>query len=174
MNDIKSKTVSELILSELIPFTKGSMMNTPEDDLDPEDAAAAYRLIDYVEKLCKARKDRLKPVLHQYAEDTGKATEKGGFISTTSAGFKVTREKRVANEPEAEGIKVLLKDAGLPITEAFTEIKVLQMDASKVNFLIESGKIDKADVTKLKKVTWAMKVVEPKEAKPLLANAKPE
>jgi hypothetical protein len=169
---MSKQSVSDLILSELIPFTKGSLMATDEDELSPADAAAAYRLVDAVEKMCKARKDKLKPRLHQFAEEAGTPTEKGGFVLLTENGFKVTREKRVAADPSAEGIKNMLKDAGLETSEAFTTIKVLQLDASKVKFLVESGKFNEDEVEALKNVTFAMKVVEPKEAKPLIAKAK--
>lgn len=168
----EKQSVSELILGEMIPFTKGSLMAIDEDDLSAEEAAVAYRLVDAVEKMCKARKDALKPRLHQFAEDGGVLTEKGGHILTVENGFKVTREKRVSSTPDAEGIKNMLKDAGLKTEEAFTVIKVHQLDVSKVKFLVESGKFNEDEVKALHNVSFAMKVVEPKETKKLLTSAK--
>jgi len=169
---MSEKNVSELILTELIPFTKGSCMAIDEDDLSAEDAAVAYRLVDAVEKLCKARKDKLKPRLHQFAETDGKLTEKGGHVLKLANGFETQREKRTSSDPDPNGIKNMLKDAGLGVDDAFTTIKVLQLDASKVKFLVESGKFNEDEVKALHNVTYALKVIEPKETKKLILGAK--
>jgi len=168
----ENKSVSDLLLTEVVPFTKGTLMTMVVSEDNMDDAALAYRIIDWVEKLCVARKEALKPSLHAFAEKNGEKLPNGGYAVKAGNGFLVTRERREASDPDPEGVKDLLKAVGIQLEEAFTTIKVLQLDASKVNFLVESGKLDGAAVQKLKKVSYALKVSEPKEAQPLLKSAK--
>jgi len=168
-------TFKSIISNVVKPFTSNPIVVEPTENLSPSDAVAAFKALDFVEKQIDARKKALRTLLLGWVENRDvnevKLTKTGSQIATL-AGFSVTREKRRANEPTADGIKELLIKAELSLSEAFDEIKVLQLNPSKLSFLVETGKIAKKDVEALHAITWALKVREPKDAKELLDSAK--
>lgn len=161
----------EIVESEVQPFTKGSAMSHPKDDMTINNMVLAYKLVDFVEKEAAERKKVLRKQILSYAEVEGEPTEKGGS-SVQVNGFKVVRERRRAADPNPEGIKELLEKNGIDVEEAFDAVKVLQLSPTKIKYLIESGKLDKEKVEALHAITFALRVFEPKELKPLLAESK--
>jgi hypothetical protein len=119
--------------------------------------AVLYKVLDTVEKKAKERKSTLRAQLLEWATVHGELTPKGHRIGKAE-GHKIQNEHRQATEPNAEGIKDLLKDKGVDIMDAFDEVKTLSMNPSKVKHLVEIGVLEQAEVDELRSVTHALKV----------------
>jgi len=160
-------------LAQLKTLAESRAFSASPATLSAEQAATAYTLFDALEKFAKARKAQLRVLLLAFAESNGTATEKGGQECNVGSG-RVVRERRRSTAPDPEGIKKLLTDAQLPVTEAFEEIKVLELSPSKVKYLIETGKLDGANVEALHAITWALRVFPNKTLKEGLAFLNPK
>lgn len=166
-------TKHQALQTEVAPFTRGSMMSTPLDEMSIADQVRAYKAVDFVEKQAKERKSPLRASLLAHVEAHGAKAEKSLNEYVVIDGFRVTREHRRESAPNAETLKTLLEEHGIPLEEAFDTVKVLQASPSKIKYLVDSGKITAKEAESLHGVTHALKVTEPKEMKPLLAECKP-
>ncbi len=75
-------------------------------------------------------------------------------------GTSMQAQKKVASTPDLEGLKALLSAKDIPLEEGFNVEKVYTFNPSKIQFLIDSGKLLKTDVDALRKVTFSM-IVKP-------------
>jgi len=137
------------------------------DSFSDEQAATAWATIDLLEKVVKERKEALRQALLKRAQDSGEKNENGSHeakMGTTT----VISEKRQANLPDEEVVKAALKKAGLEYEDGFTAQMVWTMDPSKVEFLVQGGKLPAEEIEKIeasKKVTYALKVKPDKAVK---------
>lgn len=142
---------------ECAPFLGGEAMNTEIDDFEVEDLAAAFVYLDYAEKEAKKRKEAMRERLLKEADKRGSVTEKGGSILFTDAA-KVIKERRVAKLPPDSTLLALLQTKGLDPMTVFTTVKTQQIDPSKLELAIDTGKLDFDEVNQLRKVSYALKV----------------
>jgi hypothetical protein len=71
-------------------------------------------------------------------------------------GTKLGKRKNVGTKPDEEGLKQLLRSKGISLTEGFDEVTVYSYNPSKVDFLVESGKLTRSEVDALRKVTYTI------------------
>jgi hypothetical protein len=162
---------SQVIESAVKPLTQGEVVATPIEKMSPADLVLAFRVLDFIEKQVKTRKAALRDALLGYADTFGVEDKKGSKHAQLD-GSKITKEKRISTDPNADGLKTLLTAAQLGLSEAFDEVKTLQVNPSKVAFLVETGKLKDSEVAALHAVTWALKVAESKALKETFASAK--
>lgn len=166
------ESITNLVESVIKPVTKGEVSTKPVEELSATEAVVAFKVLDFIEKEIEPRKKALRAMLLGWVETHATKTTKTGSQVADLGGFSLTREKRRASEPEAEGLKKLLAEGGLKLEDAFDEVKVLQLNPSKLAFLVETGKLKIDAVEALHAIQWALKVREPKSVKEVLTSAK--
>jgi len=169
MSDIADEKTNQLaVLSEL---NIEKVFTDPIDSFTDEQAATAWAMIDLLEKVVEERKKNLRESLLVRAKKAGKEKENGSF-EATMGGVTVINEKRQGKLPDEEVVKACLKEAGLEYEDAFTAQMVWTMDPSKVDFLVQGGKLPAEKIEASKKVTSALKVKPDKAIKAQLDNVK--
>ncbi len=164
---MNAKTV---IAKEVAPLTKGRVSQAPPTDMPLADLTVAYAILNHLEKVVAKRKEALKPHLISAAEIHGAKTEKGGN-ELVVGDEKVIREKRTSSEPDHDKLKALLSTAEIGLFDCFEEVKTLQLNPSKLAYLVEIGKLKAEQVEALRAFTFALKVEPGKELKELLLEA---
>lgn len=144
------------------PLLSSAALRSPLDELSLLQQIEAYRVLDEVEKKAKKRKEAIRDKLLAATEKSGTVTDKGGQ-ELLVGGNRVLREKREATQPDDEGVVALMNAATIPLVEAFDEVKTFKLNPSKLEFLVKTGRIKAADVSKLHKVSWALRVQASKE-----------
>lgn len=135
----------------------------PENEgLSFQEKVSLWKVCDRLEDAIKGRKESLRIALLEWAEKNGHPTDKGGSVYTDET-FTITREKREGKMPEDKPFRALLKEKGIPLTEAYDEVKELTYSPSKVKYLIDTGKLTEVEVNNLKKVSFALKVEAPED-----------
>jgi hypothetical protein len=169
MSDMADDKTNQLaVLSEL---NIEKVFTDPIDTFTDEQAATAWAMIDLLEKVVEERKKNLRESLLARAEKAGKKKENGSF-EAAMGGVTVINERRQAKLPDEEVVKACLKEAGLEYEDAFTAQMVWTMDPSKVEFLVQGGKLPAEKIEASKKVTSALKVKPDKAIKAQLDNVK--
>lgn len=136
---------------------------TPETEgLTFQEKVSLWKALDRLADAIEARKEALRLSLLEWAQNNGHPTEKGGSVYTDET-FTVTREKRAGKKPEDKPFRALLKKKGIAITDAFDETKSLVYSPSKVQYLIDTGKLTQDEVDNLIKVSFALKVEAPED-----------
>lgn len=118
-----------------------------------------WRLLGAVEDEVGGVRGKLREQLLAYVASEGREDERGS-ATVVVEGTTVKREARRASEPDAKGVKELLARRDIPVSRAFDEVKVLQLNATKLQHLIDTGKVTAEEVEALRRVTYALKVKE--------------
>jgi hypothetical protein len=138
-----------------------SFPNDPAQIAAMEDQPFTFRL-----GLLHRAKKLVEDLYNLYRDSALKrAAEKGspnksGNPTLVVDGTSMQRQEKVASIPDLEGLKALLSSKDIPLEEGFNVEKVYTFNPSKIQFLIDSGKILKTDVDALRKVTYSM-IVKP-------------
>lgn len=163
----------QIIESEYLPFIRGTMLQGDLAGLSLADIVQAFvTLKDALEGLPKERLGELRAYLLKHAESFGEDNGKGGQRLSVE-GSTVTREKRTAKTLDTDTVLNLAADHGLQPTDVCDEVttKSLVVNPSKLDFLVQTGKLDKAAVEGLYTVSWALKVVGSEELTGALCEA---
>jgi hypothetical protein len=136
-----------------------------------EQAANSWTMIDLLEKIIKTRKESLRATLLERAEKSGTKKENGSF-EATMGNINVINERRQEKLPDENVVKQLLKEANLEFTDAFNEDISWVMNPSKVEFLVQCGKLPADKIEASKKVTSALKMKPNEELKKQLDTVK--
>jgi hypothetical protein len=165
----------QIVDSEYTPFIRGTMLQSGLAELSLADIVQAYvTLKDVLEGLPKERLGELRSYLLKHAESFGEDNGKGGQRLSVE-GSTVTRERRVSNRRslDTDTALNLAADKGLQPTDVCDEVvtKSLVVNPSKLDFLVQTGKLDKAAVEALYSVSWALKVVGSGELTGVLTEA---
>jgi len=147
------------------------IFTAPIGSLTDEQAAGAWATIDLLEKVIEERKKNLREHLLVRANETGKKKENGSY-EVEMGPVTVISERRTAKLPDEDVVKACLKEAGLEYEDAFTAQMVWTMDGSKVDFLVQGGKLPAEKIEASKKVTFALKVKLDKALKSQLEGVK--
>jgi hypothetical protein len=159
-----------VIKSELTPLAQGRMMQADPREVPLSDVTISYAILNHFEKVIDKRKKLLKPHLMSQAETHGDATDKGGTVLAVGE-EKVVRERRLSSEPNEEKLKALLETSGIPILDCFDEVKAVKLNPSKLQYLIDIGKLKKDEVEGLRDESFALKVDPGPELKEALLAA---
>lgn len=143
----------------------------PIDSFTDEQAASAWAMIDLMEKVVEERKKNLRLSLLARAEKSGAKKETGSF-EAQMGGVLVLNERRQGKLPDEDVVKACIKEANLEFEDAFSAQMVWTMDPSKVDFLVQGGKLPADKIEASKKVTFALKVKPNKVLKEHLDSVK--
>lgn len=136
------------------------LLSEDVDSWDVEQSTEAWIALDYLNHEIDARRKALRVRLMGKAEKFGRQTDKGGQMINIG-GALVVRERRVSPSPDAKLIQKVLDDQELDYREVFSKKTEQVIDPSKIQHLVEIGRLDRAQVDQCRKVTWALKVRTP-------------
>jgi len=127
------------------------------DSLDDDKLAGAWSMIDAIESVAKERKAALREELLRRVEKNGEEGKNGSYTVQLEH-VKILKEKRMAKLPDPKLVEKLVKEAGLEYDDAFTPKREWSLDPSKLDFLVQGGKLPGDQLEASKKITWALKV----------------
>lgn len=148
--------------TELKPMSSGEVMHSPVESMTTEELFHGYAIVQTMEKFLKDRREALNARLKEVIKKTGVTTEEG-HVRLAHEGTYGTMQKRVSKSPDLDALKKLLAKASIDTSEVFDEVKTLEFNPSKLNSLVELGKLKQVDVKLLFGETFAL-VVEPSPA----------
>ena len=105
----------------------------------------------------KTRLEELREPLMAVTEASGEATETGNREHDVD-GSRVVVEHRKSKMPDSDKVTKLLQEKNIPLMEAFDEVKSLQLNPSKLDFLVQTGKLTKEQLSALCGETLALRV----------------
>lgn len=146
-----------LDFSPISSLAENRLFSAPVDDLTDEEAAGAAAVLKFMDDLVKSRHSQIRDRLLERVEDIGEEYKDGSYVADVN-GIEVRKTKNQGKLPDEKVVKNLLNENGLSLTEAFDEVKKWEMNPSKVDHLVDGGKIPKKEVEKSKKVTYSLKV----------------
>lgn len=155
------KPLTSLVESELKPMSSGEVLHADIEKMSFVERNITYSLVQWMQDRLEKRRELLRLRLLEDVAQVGTANEKGSKEFTHTHGT-IRAEKRVAKLPEDAKFKTLLAVAGIPESSVYDEVKTKVLNPSKVQALIEVGKLKESDVDALKKVSYAL-FVEPAE-----------
>lgn len=144
-------------VATMISLGQSEMFIASMEALNPQQRAVAWTVIDRMEKVFAERKSELREALFETVMEIGDQTEAGHFIANIE-GNEVKRERRQGKSPEDKPFRSLLKDLSIPLTDCYSEETTYKLDPSKVQYLIDGGRLPAEKVEELRKVTFALKV----------------
>jgi len=157
----KLGTVTSGVATEIERFQTAMAMSIlfapPSADVPKEQGVVAWNALATMGEIFAAQLALWREYLLALAEKEGVTTDMGGQ-SLDVEGTRVVRERRKMKLPDEQGVKELLARNSLPISECFDEVKTLVLNPSKLDYLIQAGRISADQVEAMKKVTWALKV----------------
>lgn len=157
------KTTSNLVESEVRPLSSGEVLHA---DIDKMSMAERITSISIVKWMIAKLTDRSKSLNERLKEDTrqvGAANEKGHVRFSHPQAGVCTVERRVSKTADEDELKTLLLTNNIAPDSVYDVKPVQVLNTSKLNQLVELGKLKAADVEKLYKVTYAL-TVDPSEA----------
>lgn len=149
----------EAIKEYVGPLLRSKVMTTAIDQWDTETLVKAWAMLRYTQEVIDARLQQIRLRLMERAAQYGKATDKGGNRLIVE-GTEVTRERRVASLPDEKTVRRLLEENGLKVDQAFSKVTKVVLDASKLQTLVDLGKLPEAEIDAARKVVWALRVKE--------------
>jgi hypothetical protein len=157
------KTTSNLVESEVRPLSSGEVLHA-----DVEKMSMAERIvsISIVKWMIAKLTDRSKSLNERLKEDTrqvGTTNEKGHVRFFHPEAGVCTVEKRVSKSADEAALKTLLLQNSIAPDSVYDVVPQQVLNTSKLNQLVELGKLKAEDVEKLYKVTFAL-TVDPSEA----------
>ena len=156
------KTTSNLVESEVRPLSSGEVLHA---DIDKMSMAERITSISIVKWMIAKLTDRSKSLNERLKEDTrqvGSTNEKGHVRFSHPHAGVCTVERRMSKSADEDELKTLLLTNNIPPDSVYDVKPVQVLNTSKLNQLVELGKLKAADVEKLYKVTFAL-TVDPSE-----------
>ena len=143
-------------LTSLAGLASGDLMNKPISDMTTDQVAGTWIGLTKAVELMSARLEDLRMALFERAAESGVTTEKGHSILEIE-GTEFTKERSQKKLPDEKILKELLKAAKLGVLEAFDEVTVLKMNPTKVDHLVETGRLPEDKIEEAKKVSYRLK-----------------
>lgn len=166
----RKRSPAAIIHKEIEPLGQGTMMTVDPTTCAVADVVVAYASINFLEKVIEKRKAELKPHLLSQAQTHGQVTEKGHSVLELEDA-KVTRERKLSAGPDEDKLKRLLETYGLSLIDCFDEVKKVVLNPSKLQYLVDVGKLKGAEVEALRTESFALRVEPGPELKELLVLA---
>ena len=154
---MKKTTDDASLTSEIIPFASSRILSEKPEGMTLIEQVQAHVILKKIGEIVESRVKELREPLMTLAEAKGEVSE-SGTRKFGVAGSSLCVEYRNAKEPEGEGLKKLLASKDIDLMEVFEEVKALQLNASKLNYLVETGKITKEELAPLCKGTKAFRI----------------
>jgi hypothetical protein len=138
--------------------------------LTKEQQVGAWTILDLLEKVSKERKEAFRKEMLSLARD-GEKDEKGSGTVVIN-GTTVVAEARTPDFPDEKKLKEILKAKKLPLDSCFDQVTAYQLNPSKLEFLVDQGKLSQEEVDSCRETTYALKVKPEKETKDKLNEIK--
>lgn len=164
---MSAKTV---VRREIEPLGHGAALHTDPKTVPLADVVVAYAVLNHVSKVIEARKKDLNPHLMKQAEAHGALLEKGHRMLEVGQ-EKLTRERKLSAGPNEDKLKLLLETKKIDMAEVFDEVKQVVLNPSKLEYLVQVGKLKAEEVEALRDESFALKVEAGPELKELLIEA---
>ncbi len=145
-------------------FKSDALFRDDPAKVDIAKAVAAWTVLDTFEEIVKDRKSAYRSHLMESAKVDGSKTNKGGYVLEVE-NSEIYNEFRQDKLPQEDKLKELLAARRIPFLDGFDEVKTLQINPSKIKYLIETGRLNQKEVDDLKKTSYAMKVKPSQEIK---------
>jgi len=162
----------DTLVAEALPVTTTRLLSLPVEKLTVVEQTQAYVIIGKLSKVLEARNKELRIPLLALAEAQGEITGDKGTRKYLVEGSTVYVEHRKANEPNPNKLKELMAARKIDLSEAFEEVTVLQLNPSKLQFLIDTGKLTEVEVKALCADVPALKITPSRALKEALAGLK--
>lgn len=167
--------LSKAVVDEGLQITTHDLMSKGVDELTLQEAHYVATVLDVIEKVAKKRLEAVKPRLKSIVEKEGVVTEddkeKGHKTYMPDYGVPLKLQKSVASQPDDEGLKELLTEKKIKISEVYDEVKTLVLNPAKLEFLVQKGLVTNEEIRKLKKEGWSLIIEKPEPVKALLEAA---
>ena len=158
---VRSKTLTEQVRSNIErvqqAFYADPLFRDDPQDVDTSTAVAAWAMLKTLVETLSERQERYRQELLKRTQEQGAETPKGNQRLWLDD-CEVMREKRQEKLPAEVDFRNLLALKNIPFSEAFDEVKYLKMNPSKIEYLVQTGKLQAAEVEELRKISWALKV----------------
>jgi hypothetical protein len=154
------------MVAEVQSLTASKVMAEAVENLTLTEQVQAHILLKRVNDAVDTRLKLLRDPLLTVAIAKGEVISEKGTKKYVVDGSAITVEYRRSSVPDENKVKELLQTKNVPITEVFDEVKTLVFNPSKLDFLVQVGKVTKAEVEALiPEPSPAMRVVPSKELK---------
>lgn len=157
--------IEKKLTAEIEPLATGRMLHGKE--LTLVEQVQAHRILNFMKGVIETRMEIIKGWLFDATQDGGDKDAKGTYKIVVE-GSNVFRQRRVAKSPDEKKLQTLLKSKGLKTSDAFTEVKSWELDPSKVEKLVKSGKMTQEEIDKLCKETFALVIEDSPDLKEVL------
>jgi hypothetical protein len=131
---------------------------------------AGWLLLANIEKMIKDRKEVMRERLLNEAEAGGQ-TSSSGSQSLPAEGATIVRERRESKQLPFQATAALLHSKGIPVEDACDEVVSYVVNQSKIQNMVDLGKLKQAEVDALREVTWALRVIPTEEVKQRMEEA---
>jgi hypothetical protein len=148
---------SLVVLTEVTPIASGKLMNEHTGKLSLIEQVQAHCVLKKVGEAVESRLKELREPLMAITEASGEETETGNKEQDVD-GSRVVVEHRKSKMPDSDKVTKLLQEKNIPLMEAFDEVKSLQLNPSKLDFLVQTGKLTKEQLAALCGETLALRV----------------
>ena len=162
--------IEKKIQPEVRPLTGGEVWHGNPEKMSLGDRIEAMAIVKFLKEKLEKRYDVLRDRLLADVQQVGTLTEKGGF-KFVHEGSAVRADKRVGKLPEESGLALLLEKAGLSMDDVTDTVIVKQMNPSKINYLIQTGKLKQNEVEALHKTSFALFLDNSEQLSAMLAEA---
>jgi len=151
------KSLVKLVESEVKPMSSGEVMHLPIEALSTGEKLTTYSLARWMKDRLEKRMELLRLSLLDDSSKIGAETENGGRKFELN-GSTVRVDKKIAKLPDEEKFKTLLAVNGIEESAVYDKVTTTVLNPSKIQALIETGKLDGPAVDALKKVSFALTV----------------
>jgi len=166
----ESLTPLQIMEKYLKPLMESSLISGDFKTAPTEPLIHVWAILKFVNERIDATLKEIRAELLDRAEARGRLTDKGGYRIGVE-GNEIIKEKRVSPLPPEKDIKELLGEHNIDVKEAFSKVTKMKLDASKIQMLVDLGKLRPTEVNALKKVTWALRVKESEELAEAIESA---
>ena len=153
----KKRTSAEWVDEQLSPFMSGEVMNANIKKLDRDDLGSTYTVLDSAEKEIKLRKGKVRDRIIYVLKKYGTLNERGNHVLETAT-CVLTRQSRKNKMPDAEKVRTVLVKNGIEPSAVFTVVQKTELDPSKIQALIETGRITAKEIDDCRNVSDAVSI----------------
>jgi len=163
------------LVLEVKPMTSGHIFKQQPDSMSLIEQVQAHVILKKLEDALKSRLGELRTPLMSIVETKGGPRKTKAGVDTGNKeylveGSHVVVEHRKSKMPDGEGLKKLLATKNIKPEECFDTVKHVELNASKLNFLVETGKLTKDEVEKLCPELLALRIYASKPLKEAVAS----
>jgi hypothetical protein len=155
---------------EVAPLTSTRILQEDPTKLSLLEQVQSHVILNKLGKAIEARLKTLRIPLIAVTKANGKSSEDSSTIKYVVDGSSVCVERRKKNEPDPTKLQALLVERKLDIHEAFDDVTVLQLNMSKLSYLVQTGKLKEEEVQQICAEIPALRIYPSKALKEAVAS----